>query len=72
MFVPVRYHAPPAPKAVIELTKCGWKLGCVGSRCKCYSNKLPCTPLCKCFATECAKVIKDDVQEVDIEDEYDE
>ena len=34
----------PCPQAAIELTKYGCKSGCVGSRCKCYSNKLPCTP----------------------------
>ena len=55
LYKPVMCLDEPAPKAVIELIKCGCKTGCVGSRCKCYSNKLPCTPLCKCYATECAK-----------------
>ena len=72
VYVPVRCLAPPAPKAVIELTKCGCKSRCVGSRCKCYSNKFPCTPLCKCYATECSNVIKVDIREDDIEDEDDE
>lgn len=72
VYKPVKCLEEPAPKAVIELTKCGCKSGCVGSRCKCYSNKLPCTPLCKCYATECANVIKEDVREGDIEDEDDE
>ena len=52
----------PALKAVIELIKCGFKTGCVGSRCKCYSNKLPCTPLCKCYATECANLINEKIR----------
>ena len=60
VFKPVKCLEDPAPKAVIELTKCGCKSGCVGSRCKCYSNKLPCTPLCKCYATECANMIREE------------
>ena len=71
VYKPVMCLEEPAPKAVIELKKCGCKSGCVGSRCKCYSNKLPCTPLCKCCATECANVIKEEVREGDIEDEGD-
>ena len=69
VYKPVKCLEEPTPKAVTELTKCGCKSGCVG---KCYSNKLPCTPLCKCYATECANVIKDDIRAGDIEDEDDE
>ena len=69
VYKPLKCLEEPAPKAVFELTKCGCKLGCVGSSCKCYSNKLPCTPLCKCYATECANGIKDDIRAGDIEDE---
>ena len=72
VYKPVKCLEEPAPKGVIELTKCDCKSGCVGSRCKCYSNKLPCTPLCKCYATKCANVIKDDIRAGDIEDEDDE
>ena len=53
VYKPVKCLEDPALKPVIELTKCGCKSGGVGSRCKCYMNKLPCTPLCKCYATEC-------------------
>ena len=62
LYKPVMCLDEPAPKAVIELIKCGSKTGCVGSRCKCYSNKLPCTPLCKCYATECANLIMEKIQ----------
>ena len=48
----------PALRAVIELTKHGCKSGCVGSSCRYYSNNLPCTPLCKFHATECANMIE--------------
>ena len=48
IYKPVKRLEDPPPKAIIELTKWGCKSGCVGSRCKYYSNKLPCTPFCKC------------------------
>ena len=60
VFKPVKCLEDPAPKAVIELTKCGCKSGCVGFRCKCYSNKLPWPPLRKCYATECANMIREE------------
>ena len=56
----------PRPQAAIELTKYGCKSGCVGSRCKCYSNKLPCTPLCKCYAPVFANMIREEVRISDI------
>lgn len=71
-YIPVRCLAMPGPTAVTELTKCGCTTGCVGARCKCYRNKLPCTPLCKWYATSCENVINDYIREGDIEDEDDE
>ena len=68
VYYPVRCLALPAPRAVIELTKCGCKTGCKGSRCNCVKNKLPCTPLCKCYGTDCANMIHDNVCE---EEDYD-
>ena len=68
IYKPVKCLEDPAPKAVIELTKRGCKSGCVGSRCKCYRNKLPCTPLCKCYVTECANMIREEVRIGDIKD----
>jgi len=56
VYVPVRCLALPAPRAVIELTKCGCKAGCKGARCSCFKNKLPCTPLCKCYVSDCANM----------------
>ena len=43
----------PAPKAVLELTKCGCKTGCKRRNCNCFKNGLPCTPLCKCYHDNC-------------------
>ena len=40
LLVPVRCLKLPAPRAVIELTKCGCKSGCKG-RCSCSKNGLP-------------------------------
>ena len=68
VYKPVKSLEDPTPKAVIELAICWCKSGCVGSRCKCYSNKLPCTPLRKCYATECANMLEE-VRLGDIEDE---
>ena len=69
-YVPVRCLALPAPKAVLELIKCGCKAGCKG-RCSCSNNNLPCTPLCKCYGGDCFNTIREDIRE-DIEDDDDE
>ena len=53
-YIPVKCLALPAPKAVLELIKCGCKAGCRGW-CSCSVNSLPCTPLCKCYSGDCAK-----------------
>lgn len=66
-YTPVRCLALPAPRAVIELTKCGCKTGCK-ARCSCRKNSLPCTPLCKCSTGDCANIIKDTAQD-NVEDE---
>ena len=53
LYTPVMCLCLPAPKAVIELTKCGCKkTGCIGN-CNCYKNTLPCTPMCKCNEDTC-------------------
>jgi hypothetical protein len=64
-YVPVRCLTLPAPRAVIELTKCGCKSGCKGLRCSCYKNGLPCTPLCKCYVSDYANVMRNEVHEDD-------
>ena len=66
VYVPVRCLALPAPRAVIELTKCLCKSGCKG-RCSCFKNGLPCTPLCKCHWSDCANVIKNDIHNDDVD-----
>ena len=57
-YIPVKCSVLPAPKAVLELIKCGCKAGCKG-RCSCSINSLPCIPLCKCYSGDCAKTVRD-------------
>ena len=52
--VPVCCVHKPAPKAVLELIKCGCKAACTKSNCSCNRNNLPCTPLCKCHNSSCS------------------
>ena len=54
-YVPVMCLSLPAPQAVIELTKCGYKSNCKG-QCSCFKNGLPCTPLCKCFGKKTVQI----------------
>ena len=71
-YVPVRCLTLLAPRAVIELTKCGCKSGCrAAARCTCLKNGLPCTPLCKCFVDDCANMTRSEAPQDD-EDEDDE
>ena len=65
MYVPGRCLRLPAPRAVLELTKCACKSGCKGMRCACFKNALPCTPLCKCFVSDCTNVNRNEVRESD-------
>lgn len=68
VYVPVHSLALPAPRAVIELTKCGCKTGC-SARCSCCKNGLPCTPLCKCYDKNCTNVTRDTHDILDDEDD---
>ena len=56
-FEPVRCVAPPAPKGVLELVKCGCRKKCAGN-CSCLKNKVPCTALCKCYAWGCDSCVE--------------
>ena len=67
--LPVKCLELPAPKAVLELVKCGCKSGC-GGRCSCSNNMLPCTPLCKCYGVECPNLRRDEVRESDDDEEF--
>ena len=67
LYVPTRCLILPAPRAVIELTKCGCKAGCKGW-CSCCKNGLPCTPLCKCYGADCGNMI---AKNIDVDDEVD-
>ena len=68
LYVPMRCLNMPAPRSVIELTKCGCKAGCKG-RCSCCKNGLPCTPLCKCYGMECGNVIRIDDEHAELDDD---
>ena len=65
--IPKRCLLPPAPKAVIELTKCGCKAGCKDLKCICLKNGLPCTTLCKCYSFTCENINQTEI--VDDENE---
>ncbi len=43
--LPIKCLVPSAPRAVVELIKCGCKGECKGN-CSCANNGLACTPLC--------------------------
>ena len=53
MYTPLMCLLPPAPKAIIELTKCGCKSACSRKSCTCLRNEIPCAPLCKCASVIC-------------------
>ena len=65
-YVPVKCIDLPAPRGVIELTKCSCKTNCK-SRCNCYKNGLPCTPLCKCYANDCPDSKKEEYEDMNDE-----
>ena len=69
-YVPVRCLSPPAPRAVIELVKCGCHTSCRGN-CSCAKNKLSCTALCKCYTTGCNIFSDYKVQENEDDDDND-
>ena len=52
IYIPVKSLLLPAPKAVLELVKCGCRISCRGN-CSCLRHNLPCTPLCKCYSSGC-------------------
>ena len=56
----------PAPKAVLELIKCGCKGRCITMSCSCKKHSLKCTDMCGCFET---KYGNRKVEEVSIERE---
>ena len=51
-YAPVRCLNPPAPAAVMNLVKCGYKRGCKRT-CSCRKNNLPCTEVCACVNFGC-------------------
>ena len=68
--IPIRCKMPPAPEAITNLIKCGYR-GCTRN-CSCRKNKLSCTEICNCFASGCNNEftkLPDDAL-VDDDDEY--
>ena len=65
-YVPVKCIDLPAPRGVIELTKCSCKTNCK-SRCNCYKNGLPSTPLCKYYANDCPNIKKEEYEDMNDE-----
>ena len=68
-YIPIMTTELPAPKAVLELVKCGCNKGCTSMQCSCKKNDLPCTPLCKCYYDEC--INRENSTESDDEEEND-
>lgn len=64
IYIPVRYLNHLALRDVIELTKCGCKLGCKGVECGCSrADFLAHHCVCKCYADESANTISDVVHD---------
>jgi hypothetical protein len=51
VYIPIMTDKPAAPKAILELVKCGCKKGCISAKCSCRSNNLVCSELCSCYET---------------------
>ena len=70
--LPIKCLVPPAPRAVVELVKCGCKGECKRN-CYCANNGLACPHLCKCHAAGCSdhKDYHEDDQDEDTEEEED-
>lgn len=46
---PVHCLMPPAPMAILELVKCGYKkTDCSTGHCSCFKHNLPCITICGC------------------------
>ena len=67
-YVPVMCLKEPAPKAVLEIVKCGCQGNCDSANCSCLRNGLSCTALCKC--SDCSNVQKlslcEDIDDTDM------
>ena len=48
-YCPITSEEKIAPESILNLNMCGCsKSNCCSGHCKCFKNKLTCTPLCKC------------------------
>ena len=70
-WIPVTTKELPAPKAIVELVKCGCKKGrCSNNRCQCRKAGLYCTDLCCCCENdESCENVCEDHDEVQSEEE---
>jgi hypothetical protein len=54
LFLQIMTKNSAAPCAILELTKCNCRKGCLNNLCSCRQHELICTELCGCFLYECA------------------
>ena len=66
--MPLKCLASPAPRAVLELVKCGCRTTCKGN-CSCTINNLACTALCKCFTSGCSNFSDCSLTDNEIDDD---
>jgi len=62
VYCPTMCLIDPAPKAVLELVKCGCHGPCAITSCTCLRNGLCCTDIRKC--TACSNVAKFDIKDI--------
>ena len=62
----------PAPKAVLEMIKCGCRGSCITMSCSCKKHNLKCKDMCGCCETKCenrnAKEVTVESEEIDEDD----
>ena len=66
--MPLKCLASPAPRAVLELVKCGCRTTCKGN-CSCTINNTACTALCKCFTSGCSNFSDCSLTDNEIDDD---
>ncbi len=71
-YLPIKCLEKPAPRAVLELVKCGCRGACESVHCSCLKNGLLCTALCKCQDCSNMGETRDLVHVSDNEDSSDE
>lgn len=68
-WMPIMTEMPPAPKAIIQLVKCGCtKQRCSSNRCQCKKAGLPCTELCDFKEDDDSEEESDEEDEIDLDE----